>query len=104
MIRLHEPEDVAKLDQLAMAMREQGWQGAPLVADGDDLITGAHRHYAWTQLVGRAEFEIPIIDIRELCPEYDEIMADESDWYVGVTWIVSRLPAEIREQYGLDIE
>ena len=39
----HEVRDIEKLNELVASMQANGWQGMPLVADGEQLITGAHR-------------------------------------------------------------
>ncbi len=108
---LHEVTDKAKTRRLATAMERDGWQGSPLVADGDQLITGVHRYYAWTRLLDRLESEIPIIDIRDVFEadglDYDALMAGELEygiWDDAIVYVIDHyLSVETRGQYGIDI-
>ena len=54
--------DEGKLNDLIASMSANGWQGAPLVADGDQLVTGAHRWVAAREV----EINAPVVDIRGL--------------------------------------
>ena len=109
MIPLHEVRDEAKLRELIASMDADGWQGAPLVVCGDQLITGTHR-YAATQELGWADHDIPTIELAELfemagldmaevhaehgCPTLDDPAFAE---------FLGELPADIREEYGIDL-
>jgi len=106
MMTLHPVEDEAKVEALAASMEVVGWQGAPLVHDGDWLITGVHRSAA----AERAGVEPELVDIRDLFAQagrnFDE---DHIAW--GAPTIVEddyrilieeSLPAELRAEYGID--
>jgi len=111
MITLHEITDAAKAQALAEAMARDGWTGSPLVADGDQLITGTHRHYAWTRLLDNDEADIPTIDIRDIFAaeglNYDALMADEmqySIWDDAIVYVLTHyLSADTCDRYGIDI-
>ena len=104
---LHDVRSLSKIEELTESMERNGWLGAPLVADGERLVTGAHRHWAWTRALGRGEYEIPVIDVRDVFAEagldYDSLAADADDWYVRLVEAVAQLPAEIAEKYGMDV-
>jgi hypothetical protein len=97
----HPVYDQTKLAELTASMECHGWQGAPLIADGDQLITGAHRYPA-----ALAAGIVPqIVDIRDIFPAWDDIhaefgspTADEYDYVCAL----EQLPAELRETYGID--
>ena len=109
---LHRVDDLDKARILAASMERDGWQGAPLVTDGNQLITGVHRYHAWTELCERPAFEIPTVDIRDVFAEadldYDTIMAEMIDsgldWYIALVEAVRDLPADIANRYGIDVE
>lgn len=98
----HEVRDQAKLAELICSMERHGWQGAPLVADGDQLLTGSHRYPAALA----AGITPEVVDIRDICPEWDAIHADEGSPIIGeieYVWALERIPAAVREAYGIDI-
>jgi len=94
-----------------MTPRPDGWTGSPLVADGEQLITGTHRHYAWTRLLDNDEADIPTVDIRDIFSteglDYDALMADEmqySIWDDAIVYVIDHyLSPTIRNEYGIDI-
>ncbi len=97
----HEIEDQSKVAELVVSMRRNGWLGGPLVADGDQLITGAHRYPAALE----AGIEPKVVDIRDIYPEWDALHAaygrptsDERDY----VFALEDLPQEIRKEYGID--
>ena len=106
---LHEVRDPAKVEKLVESIKQNGWQGPPLVAWGDQLITGTHRYAAWREL-DRFDYDLPTIelddvfteaglDINEIHAKYDYPTVDES---LFVDFILE-LPEEILEKYGIDI-
>ena len=108
---LHEVTDKAKVTKLAQQIAQNGWQGAPMVADGDLLITGVHRYAALRELDMEAEAESGeyTIDIRDLVEDYDtkieELMTeDEMEWYEALIAIIGGMDKEVAEQYGLDAD
>lgn len=52
---VHGVQDRDKLEELVRSMERDGWRGPPLVADGYQLITGAHRFEAVDVLRHRFE-------------------------------------------------
>ncbi len=97
----HSVEDENKLAELIASMGANGWQGAPLVADGSQLITGAHRWVAAQEV----EIDAPVVDIRDIYPEWDTLhaeygspTADERDY----TEALMDLPQALRDAYGID--
>lgn len=116
----HEVRNHGKVLVLAAHMLRDGWQGAPLVTDGEEtLLTGTHRLAACRLLdqAGYSEFRdaaIPTIDIRDIFCEADLWTADDEPmdfaYFVGesydmgdLIWAVSQLPAALRAEYGLDM-
>lgn len=105
---LHEVRDEAKVIVLAAHIKRHGWQGAPLVVEGDRLLTGTHR-YAACQLLGMGDGEIPTIAVADLFAEagldFAATFADEDrgDWYHAMVWTLEALPAAVRDEYGIDI-
>lgn len=98
----HEVRDDEKFQALCRSLRTEGWKGAPLVADGEFLITGAHRYAACCAVEVRPE----VVDIRDIVPNWDAIMQDwdEPAWGEGMyAQATSDIPAEIRAAYGIDI-
>lgn len=105
---LHEVRDEAKLAELVASIERDGWQGAPLVADGEQLLTGTHR-YAACKALGMADYEIPTIDVRDLFAEagldFDATYAenDGGDWMQSMIWTLEALPQATRDEYGIDL-
>ena len=98
----HQVIDRDKLAELIVSMETNGWQGAPLVADGDQLITGAHRYVASIA----AGIDAPVVDIRDIYPEWETLHADfgsptsDDPDYV---YAVLELPSDLIEAYGIDV-
>jgi len=106
---LHEVRDTAKVERIAKSIEENGWIGAPMVADGDQLITGVHRYAALRQLDLEHELAEHTIDIRDLVEDYDakieEMMTeDEMEWYEALVTIIGEMDTETAEQYGMDAD
>lgn len=102
----HDITDEDKAEALANAMREHGWQGAPIVVLSDyaRAITGVHRLAA----AEGAEIAAPGVDLEELLEacgidlwERSAEMDTDIDQVVRV--LVTELPADVRDAYGLDI-
>jgi hypothetical protein len=110
MITAHEVQDIEHAEAIAKSMRENGWVGGPLVTNesGDELITGTHRHYAWTEILGRDESDIPTVAIDELCEEYGISWADLCEEFIWADdpgyEATKSLPTEMRRDYGIDTE
>lgn len=100
---VHEVRDDEKYAALVASMEEDGWQGAPIVVDGDQALTGSHRYWAAV-----ATFtEVPRIQIEDVCDLFDvdwaehcEEWPDEYDCHIH---IVDKLPAEVVEYLGMDM-
>ena len=98
---------------LVESLREHGWQGAPVIVDGDfsDIIDGNHRYEA-AKALGWSDDEIPSADIRELFAaarmDFDAIVAD-TDYATGdmnarteaQMMALEQLPSEIADDYNL---
>jgi hypothetical protein len=111
---LHDAEDHDKITALANSLSAIGWQGAPLVVDGEQAITGSHRIAALAQLCNRDGIDIPAprIQIADLftaagldwpahLAEHD---ADRGywQWYQAACAAGAALPAELAAYLGLD--
>lgn len=101
----HTPDDAQKVSDIAESMERDGWIGAPLVADGEQLLTGAHRYHAAYRVLDWTDAQIPVIDVREIFEahglSYDALLEDE-DGDVVYT-ITHYLPQSARDEYGIDI-
>ena len=98
----HGIQEQDKLDSLVASMAVDGWLGAPLVADNDQLLTGSHRWVA-AELAG---IEAPVIDIRELVAGWDTLIDETglTNYEVAVAEvIVHEVPDDIKTAYGIDI-
>lgn len=110
MMTMHEVVDEAKVKALAADIEARGWQGAPLVCWGEQLITGTHR-YAAVQQLGWLDSDIPTIELSEVFAlagldldaihaEYGEPTSDEP---IFVDMLLFELPDAIRAAYGIDL-
>ncbi|MFC4128983.1 ParB N-terminal domain-containing protein [Nocardia rhizosphaerae] len=104
---VHEVQDHAKLAILTESMREHGWQGPPLVIDGDQAITGAHRFAAAENLRGDGiDIRFPVVQVAALADEYGigwpEIRAEHTE-YDSYIELIDRLPADVVDYFGLDL-
>ena len=69
----HEACDRAKFDELVASMTANGWQGAPIVNLGGQLITGSHR-FAACRETGVQPLVVDILDIIDT--EFDDLMGE----------------------------
>ena len=67
----HEVKNYRKYETLVNRMKKYGWQGAPLLADGEQLLTGSHRYEA-VLTVGIDILQVT--DVRELIPDWDNLV------------------------------
>lgn len=100
---LHPVQDTAKVAQIAESLEANGWQGAPLVCDGENLLTGVHR-YAAAQSLDWTSYDIPTIEIAEIFEanglDWDAMVAEEN----GETeYVLMQLPQTVLDQYGIDV-
>lgn len=109
---LHNVGDLDKVAALMASMREDGWKGAPIVSEGgENAWTGAHRITAATRLWNDEgiSVEIPHVDIAELCERYDldwaRVMVEfDNDTYEAAAALRGRLPREVVEYLGFDVD
>lgn len=106
---IHPVQDEEKLQSLIKTIEQDGWIGAPLVHDGNILITGVHR-YAAVKELGWIDYEIPTIEITEVFDEagldYDELWQQEGEPTVdepAYVYLLEALPTEISDKYGIDL-
>lgn len=102
----HDVDDPDKVEKLAADMGANGWQGAPLVVlrDYAQAVTGVHRLAAAEQ----AGIAVPAVDIEELLDVYGIDLWARCEELNGELWdalmvLVSELPADICDAYGLDL-
>jgi hypothetical protein len=92
--------DPAKVGQLAASMAAGGWQGAPVVVDGQTLLTGHHR----TAAARHAGIFVPVV-------KGEDILAaagvDITEWtFAGwVAWeqAFDQVPRDLCDAYGIDL-
>lgn len=109
MIPFHAAEDATKVETLAASMEVNGWVGAPLVAWGECLLTGAHR-FAAVELLerqDRASIDIPTVDISELAEDWEVICAEVDCDGIDSPNLSEALDRALtqqqRDEYGIDI-
>lgn len=105
--RWHEATDENKVNELVESMKENGWQGSPLVSWGEQLYTGAHRSTA-AEIV---EIEYPTIDLETVFAEAG-VDFEEAHFIAGeptsddarMVEVLNQLPYRIKSKYGIDNE
>ena len=105
---LHEVTDNEKVRKIAKSIGANGWVGAPMVTDGDLLITGVHRYAALRQIDCEDMLYDVTIPIQDIIEDYDaqieERMDDGDEWYEAMKATVAGLDTSTREYYGLDAD
>lgn len=103
--------DHDKLAVLVDDMAERGWQGAPIVVDGDNAFTGSHRIAAAVKLWNEhaIDVQIPRVEITDLCELYDlnwdAILEDhEGSFYDAAASLRFALPREVVDYLGYDVD
>jgi hypothetical protein len=94
----HKVKDIKRYKKLVERMQLHGWQGSPLLADGNELLTGSHR-FAAAETAG---IDLQVVDVRELIPEWDEISTGYDSYdneYKRALY--TRLTKEQIQYYGL---
>ncbi len=103
MIPLHAVADQAKVEGIAASLESNGWQGAPLVVDGENLLTGVHR-YAAAQSLDWVDYEIPTIEISDIFAanglDWAQMMEEENG---DLEYVLRQLPQAVLDKYGIDI-
>jgi hypothetical protein len=108
----HGVHDEDKLAALVASLLANGWQGVPVVADGDCLMTGSHRWHAVKQIERMHEIDTPevllhVVDIRDIYPEFDDLMDDFDNPTIGepmYAMAIDNLPEALKEMYGIDMQ
>jgi len=107
----HEVRDLEHMRRLMESLEANGWVGAPLVVwEGEYLLTGSHR-YAAAKELGWADAEIPTIELADVFAEagldFEQLHAEYGYPTIDDHWalveLLSELPDEIREKYGIDL-
>ena len=83
-IKFHEidenPETNAKLAEIVASLEADGWQGLPLLADGEQLLNGCHRYTACEILGIEPEVHQIEVDCKWRDSEYtDYLLGNLSD-------------------------
>jgi hypothetical protein len=109
---MHEVTDREHVRVLAAAMERDGWNGPPVVADyelrsagQDKAYTGVHRLAAWQEA---GHDEVPCVWIEDIAEaagvDWDALLDGHGgDSYEAAADLCYRLPADVREAYGLDV-
>jgi len=101
----HDPTDLGKVERLAADMAARGWQGPPVVVDGDWALTGSHRIAAHMLLWDRdgIDVRIPRVQIGDLVTAAGwDWQADVADWDMAIRELSLGLPADLVDYLGLD--
>lgn len=99
----HEAHDEAKVEALMESMAASGWQGRPVVVEGTQALTGAHRLAAWRRL-HEDHNGVPTVSVADVfaAADLDWTEAMEDAGY-DVADAMARLPDAVRDEYGIDI-
>jgi hypothetical protein len=108
----HGVHDEDKLAALVASMLANGWQGVPVVADGNCLMTGSHRWHAVEQIEQMHEIDAPevllhVVDIRDIYPEFDDLMDEFDNPTISepmYAMAIDNLPEALKEMYGIDMQ
>jgi hypothetical protein len=99
----HDAFESEKLAQLIESMQANGWVGAPLVYFDDHLMTGSHRYRA-AELAGLET--IPCVNYSDVfcvdADEVDEIVRNQDNWVVELTYLALDSDPEIAKYLGMD--
>lgn len=109
MTPLHAVTDPTKVAAIRASLERNGWAGAPLVVDGDQLLTGVHR-YAAAKSLDWTDAEIPTVELFDLFAEAGlDMGACHAEWGYPTSDesafvnFVEMLPLAVRGAYGIDI-
>jgi len=106
----HDPDDLDKVRALTDDMAARGWVGAPLVAFGEQLVTGSHR-YAAARALDWTDADVPTVTLEEVFAEagldFAAVYADHDEPAFGSFefgyMVRHELPAAVRDRYGIDV-
>lgn len=109
--QLHEIYDPTKVAALMDSMEATGWQGVPIVVDGEQALTGSHRIAAVDRLWNREGIEVPIprVEISDLCELYgidwNTVRREyDGDTYQAAASLRTELPREVVDYLGFDVD
>lgn len=98
----HWPDDPDRLAAITQSMTDCGWIGAPVVADGENALTGTHR----IQAAHDTDTPLRVVQIADLCTVYgvdwnDIYRAYDYDWE-RLAELDRLLPRDVVAYLGLD--
>jgi hypothetical protein len=106
-------DDDAKTVRLVADMRARGWQGPPLVVDGENALTGSHRLAAVRELLENdVQIRVQLVEITEVCKRFgvdwqvhllDYGHLGRNAYFEGVRGLPRVLPPEVVKYLGLDL-
>lgn len=106
----HEVRDETLLVDLMASMREQGWQGPPIIVDGEMGLTGSHRIQAVANLWNfeGIEVRLQVITVEDLAERYgidwDALLEDHAGDRFGAALELQRqLPVDVVDWLGMDL-
>lgn len=100
LIPMHDADRADDLAAITASMRENGWQGAPLVTlGGITLLTGCHR----TQAAIAAGIAVPCVDIAAMFAAAGIDLDEEALRDAEREAVLYDLPAAVRDAYGIDL-
>ena len=67
----HAAADAGKVAELVASMLADGWQGAPVLAIGEQALTGTHR----IEAAREAGIDVPTLDLYDLADDADALVA-----------------------------
>lgn len=93
-----------KVAALTASMEQHGWQGAPVVVDGESAVTGSHRLMAANEVW----IDVPRVQLAEVCDLFGVDWAAHredcgGDWHEAVVTVDQILPREVVDYLGLDM-
>lgn len=103
----HDSLDRHKVDQLKSDMRQRGWQGPPVVVDGELAVTGTHRLKARAELANEGyDLDLPEVELSEVCAQagidWPAHCDEHLNWDEAVRTIEAMLPRAVVDYLGLD--
>lgn len=104
----HEVRDEQKVADLVASLDTYGWDGPPLLVEGECAVTGSHRIPAVDVLTrGGTSLEVPVLDIAELAADYgiDWQLLRKQHPYLeeAAQQLAELLPSEVVATLGMDL-
>lgn len=105
---LNAAHDTTRLDTLTASLAERGWVGPPVVAVGEQALTGSHRLWAADRLwYEDIEIRVPRVQVADLCELYGvdwyAVRDENADDIDAAVAVAEMLPAGVRDYLGMDI-